>query len=154
MFENLLVAFSNVPAIYSIYNSFTMADYLTCGAISFVAGASFVSHLVENHKHGMPGIGFSQKTSYYLNRMDVLGCALVGTRFLYLYYSKYGLSLNVLLNNKLTFANFAFSFIFLRISEYDKYNPKLKKLYITTHCIWHVVVFSSMNYFLLKFIYG
>ena len=153
MFENLLVAFSNFPSIFPIYRSLTKGDYLTTAAITFVASASFLSHLVENHKHGMPGIGFSTTVSYFLNRLDVLGCLLAGSRFAYVYYRRYGLSANIISANKLTFFAFCIPFALLRISEFDKYNAGLKNTYIITHSIWHMMIFMAMDKFLSMFIY-
>jgi hypothetical protein len=154
MTENLLVAFSNFPCVYPISQSYDKGDYLTTSVIAFVSIASFVSHLIENHKHGMPGIGFSKKVSYYSNRLDVLGCVLAGSRFAYLYYAKYGLPIDIILANKLTFLLLTGPVILLKISEYDKYNPKLKYRYIITHSIWHMSIFMAMNYFLSTFIYS
>ncbi len=49
--ENLLVALSNYLSIYHIYTSFKNEDYLTIMCIFRFALFSFLSHLVENHKH-------------------------------------------------------------------------------------------------------
>lgn len=35
--------------------------------------------------------------------------------------------------------------IFLRISEYDKYNPNLRTLYMITHSIWHIMIYAFLN---------
>ena len=90
--ENFIVAISNFPAILPIYTSIINNDLTTTVAILFVALASFFSHIVENHKHGMPGIGYSMQTSYFLNRLDVLGCFFVVLRLSYIFYEKYGIS--------------------------------------------------------------
>lgn len=153
MLENILVAFSNIPCYFPIRTALQNSDSLTASALIFVSSASFLSHLVENHKHGMPGIGISRQVSYILNRFDVLGCIMVGLRFGCLFYSKYGLSIKPLFLNKQLFLFSALSFLFLRISEHDKYNPKLKYLYIPAHCIWHISIFTIMNNFLTDVIY-
>ncbi|QGR54308.1 putative membrane protein [Moumouvirus maliensis] len=153
MLSNIIVGISNLPAYYAIKLSFNNSDYLTCAALSFVFSASFISHLTENHKHGMSGIGFSPKTSYILNRFDVLGCIINIIRFGYLYYSKYGTNFNVLIENKTLIYFSLLSFLLLRISEYDKYNPKLKNIYIMTHCLWHISIFTLIYHFLDKIIY-
>lgn len=153
MFENIFVALSNFPCIFPICLTFINKDYLTCGLISFVVSASFSSHLVENHKHGMPGIGFSKQVSYVLNRVDVFGCLLIGSRFAQLYYLKYGLSIDIIMKNKYVFLTYCLPFILGRISEFDKYNSKLKNIYIMTHSLWHISIFMTMNAFLLNFIY-
>nr|AEX62301.1 hypothetical protein mv_L96 [Moumouvirus Monve] len=153
MLANIIVGLSNLPAYYAIKLSFDNGDYLTSAALLFVAKASFISHLVENHKHGMTGVGFSKKISYVLNRFDVMGCILNIMRFSYLYYSKYGMSYDILFDNKSYIYFGLITFLFLRISEYDKYNPKLKNIYIVTHCLWHVSIFTFIYCFLNKFIY-
>ncbi|AVL95183.1 hypothetical protein ma796 [Moumouvirus australiensis] len=141
MLSNIIVGISNLPAYYAIKLSFNNGDYLTSAALSFVFSASFVSHLAENHKHGMSGIGFSSRTSYILNR------------FGYLYYSKYGTNFNVLVENQTLIYFGLLSFLLLRISEYDKYNPKLKYIYIVSHCLWHISIFTLIYHFLDKIIY-
>ncbi|AYV85002.1 MAG: hypothetical protein Satyrvirus2_13 [Satyrvirus sp.] len=148
MIENFVVAFSNLPCIYPIIKSIINRDYITAAAITFVSIASFVSHLVENHKHGMPGIGFSKKTSYILNRFDVLGCVLVIFRFDYLFYQRNMFSYEFFLKHKIFFICACIPPILLIISEYDKYNPKLKYRYIITHSIWHASIFVLMGKFL------
>ena len=153
--ENLVVALSNAPALYPIYISFKNNDYITFNCILFVTLASFISHLFENHKHGMLGIIYINKNvSYLLNRFDVVGCIIVMTRFIYLYYSKYGYNLNLIVENRLYFTALICSFGLNQLSEYDKYNPELKSMYIVTHSIWHISVFCLMGYFLSKFIYN
>ncbi|QTF49193.1 hypothetical protein qu_301 [Acanthamoeba polyphaga mimivirus] len=151
--ENLIVAISNFPAVLPICLSFLKRDFITFGTITFVSIASFISHLIENHKHGMPGIGFSQQTSYIWNRFDVLGCILSVARFSYLYYNRHGLNVVPIVNNKWLFAMTIPVFILLRVSEYDKYNPNLKTRYIITHCMWHAGIFGLMHYFLKNIVY-
>ena len=63
---------------------------ITFYCILYVSVLSFISHLVENHKHDMPGVGFPKKFSYIMNRLDVLGCLIVLYRLVDLYITKYG----------------------------------------------------------------
>ena len=153
MILNIIVAFSNIPCIYPILLSLKNRDHITTIAITYVAAASFLSHLVENHKHGMPGIGFSKQTSYMLNRLDVAGCFIMAFRIGYIYFSKYGFSFDTINKNKFTFMLYFLPFILMRISEYDKYNPNLRSMYIITHSIWHISIFSTIHHFLKNFIY-
>lgn len=148
------MALTNIPAISPIYTTFMKGDSLTLVSIAFVALASFVSHLVENHKHGMPGLeyGFlkSQTISYVLNRIDVIGCYLALARFGYLlvYHQSYVIYITWVDQFQL-----ALALALLCISEYDKYNPALKPIYIMTHSAWHVYIFYLMHKFLNKYIY-
>jgi hypothetical protein len=134
MLANIIVAISNFPSVYQILISNNKKDYLTTPCIGFVAVFSFLSHLVENHKHGMNGIGLSTNFSYILNRFDVLGCFLVTARFLYIYLLRYGLSFNVFVAHKKILIYAIISLILNVISEFDKYNPTLKSLYLIIHC--------------------
>jgi len=129
------MAVTNLPILAPIYLACNHRDYWTAIAVGFVFVASFVSHLVENHKHGMPGfIKVSEQVSYYWNRVDVAGCALVAARVLYL-YARHRPPItrkDVLL--------MGFSLAMNVVSEYDKYNPSLKWFpYIALHSIWHVM---------------
>jgi len=151
--ENLIVAFSNLPCVYPLYIAYTNNDILTFGAIAFVSTASFVSHLIENHKHGMPGIGFSENISYIANRFDVLGCIGVISRFAYIFYKKYGFNAEIIKQNYMLVFCASLCMMCLRISEYDKYNPELRTMYISTHTIWHMGIFSVMGKFLSNVIY-
>lgn len=151
---NIVVALSNAPALYPIYSSFENKDYLTMVARLAVALASSFSHLVENHKHNMQGVGVSKEVSDYLNRLDVLGCILVSLRFIYLYYQKHGFSLLVIGSHPLLFTVAFYSFSLNLISEHDKYNPDLKNIYLVTHCLWHITIFKFMDIFLENVIYA
>lgn len=141
--ENVFVALSNFPVVVPLKTCLVRGDTTTALTIGFVGLASFVSHLFENHKHGMPGLGVSPRTSYYLNRLDVLGCILTVCRFAYVYYHNYGGPIKGVDVFYLTLA-----FVALRISEYDKYNAGLKWRYVWTHSLWHVSIFLLMDRFL------
>ena len=84
--ENLIVALTNTPVIYPILISLKAKDYLTIFSLIFVGTFFFLSHLVENHKHGMPGIGLSSDISYILNRLDVIGVFIVTLRMMYILF--------------------------------------------------------------------
>ena len=84
--ENLFLALTNLPILYPIWRSYQENDLLTFYLLCFLGVASFLSHLVENHKHSMRGIGFSPRFSYFLNRLDVLGSLLLAARLSCLCY--------------------------------------------------------------------
>jgi hypothetical protein len=151
--ENIIVALSNFPSIYPIYLSLHFNDFYTFASLAFVSFWSIVSHLLENHKHGMPGLGNSKKISYLTNRLDVLGCGLIISRICYLYYYKYGHSINPVIENKYLVIGLLMPIILLQISEYDKYNSKRKCVYIIFHSMWHITAFYSLGIFLKSFIY-
>lgn len=150
--ENIFMALTNLPIILPLTISFNHNDFTTFSFLLFVGTFSFLSHLVENHKHGMPGIGFSAKTSYILNRLDVIGCIIMVARFAYILYEKYVITHSIsipksLVNLLVTLCAYNI------ISEYDKYNPKLKKRYIFIHSIWHLGIYIWMYLFLNNFVY-
>ena len=146
MFKNILVALSNAPAVLSIKRSYIAHDYITTGSIVFVASMSFLSPLVENHKHGMTGIGFTRNISYILNRLDVLGCIIVTLRFGYLYYNKHGFVLPQHI------ISYCLPICLNVLSEYDK-TPSTQTLYMISHIAWHISIFTMMSHFLIVYIY-
>lgn len=163
--ENFVVAVSNYPAIQLFQTACHQQDSLTAFLVSFVGIMSFLSHLFENHKHGMRGLGMNYRTStelsYFLCRCDVLGDIMLGLRFIFLYYTEYGLDINPLFINTISEKSYLSLLInntnliiagliclcLVIVSEYDKYNPKLKYLYIVTHSIWHYNIFIFADIF-------
>lgn len=157
---NLIVASSNIPAVYPLYVSLLHSDYLTFGAIAFVSTFSFLSHLFENHKHGMNGIKFvttSKSFSYILNRLDVLGCILTAMRYIQIIIELDGLfidKINKIFLTQPALLSMMFTGLTLNmVSEHDKYNPKLRTFYVITHSFWHLIAFTSMGV-LLTYIYS
>jgi hypothetical protein len=151
---NLITTVTNITCVFPIARSIIQKDWITAGVIGFVAIASAVSHLVENHKHGM--VGFFQvdpHTSWLLNRVDVFGSIMTIGRLLYLYYKKYDMNLVPMKSRPIEWFLMLLPIVFLRISEYDKYNKELRSMYLVTHNIWHLSVFLSMDYYLKNFIY-
>lgn len=150
---NIMVSASNLSVIIPLYQSVINQDYLTTTIISFVGVMSTISHLIENHKHGMPGIGLSQHISILTNRLDVIGAVIIGSRLIHMFYQKFGFDVGHLIFNHSGFLLASFiTFLMGFVSEYDKYNPKLRSQYMITHCFWHTGVYSSMYYFLKNII--
>lgn len=156
---NWIVAGSNVSFLHPIYISVINKDYATTAPIVFVTIMSFLSHCVENHKHGMVGAfsNLSENASVALNQLDVAGCVWTFSRFLWLFYKKYidgshGL-ITLIVSCRFQLACSLASMAIGRISEYDKYNPKLRYRYVWTHCVWHWAISASMSYFLQTVIY-
>lgn len=151
--ENLIVALTNYTCVYPIYTSISNNDYTTTLCITFVALFSFLSHLVENHKHNMPGIGVSKKWSIILNKLDVLGCWIVIIRICCLYCVIHGFDFNILLKNYYLLLVYVNLLIILKESETDVHNKNLKFGYILLHSVWHLCVFMLLNQFLMDVIY-
>lgn len=148
--ENVIVAFTNFPVILPLETAWKNNDITSFFVILFVGVASIVSHLAENHKHGMPGLfTISKSRSYLLNRLDVMGVYITLLRFLYLYFTKFGLSTQfIILNYKLCCALIC-SFMLNIISEYDK-TQNTKNIFIVTHSLWHIFIFILMDKFYLQ----
>ena len=149
---NVWMSANNILSIVPIYKSYTKKDYITTGTIGFVSFMSVISHLAENHKHGMLGIGWRTNTSYILNKLDVAGSIMVIVRFAYLYYNKYGTIIPKVRHRSICLMSL-FAVIFMKISEYDKYNDQLRSMYIIFHSIWHLSIYPIMNKFLTDSIY-
>ena len=144
--ENLWMALTNLPILAPIHLACKNNDYWSCFVVGFVFVASFVSHLVENHKHGMPGfIKVSERVSYWWNRADVFGCGLVVGWAIVLY---------VVHRPPITYWDVlvtGVSLVINVVSEYDKYNASLKWVpYMMLHSIWHVMAGYLLFMFLHK----
>lgn len=149
---NRILAFSNILGLYPLFVSWvSMEDTLTFLCILNVVLASTLSHLFECHKHGMPGYGLSPRTSYWLNRWDQLGCYIISARFIQLYITEYGLTLYFLFSDyRWIYLNMALiGYVCLRVSEYDKYNPDRKFIYIVFHLQWHIIIYYMLGLYML-----
>lgn len=133
---NLWMVVTNLGALFPLIKLLGKGDYITFSFLVFVSSMSFFSHLIENHKHGMSGIGFSQQTSYFFNRMDVLGCFLFIGRLLFL---DLNLDFNIIFMSVI-------AILILFISEYDKYNPELQISYLVSHSVWHIMIYNIIYY--------
>lgn len=144
--ENIFIALSNFPIIYPISVAVKNSDWITTGSTILVGFFSFLSHLVENHKHSMRGLGASKLVSHYLNILDIIACFITGSRYLYITLKKYEMSFPKMLSkNFLLVCCYFLAFVIGRASEYDKYNPALKNFYIVTHSVWHILIFTLMG---------
>ena len=143
--ENILLAATNFTSLYPLYIAWNN-DIITFIILLNVTLASIFSHLFECHKHDMRGYYFHNKTlSYVLNRWDVIGCMIMIMRLLYMLYN-----LHLLWILSHYFRPLFMLYIVLSISEYDKYNPYLKYVYICMHSIWHLGIFIIIGDILSK----
>ena len=134
------MAVSNMPAIWPLRTAWQAGDMLLFSSTAFVSLFSALSHLAENHKHGMPGIGLSRTISRALNRCDVLGCFIAGAAYgLRLYQASLVISENATL---LAFCLLPFPLNL--ISESD-HSPATRRRYMITHMAWHMSIFTAMG---------
>jgi VanZ family protein len=145
-FLNVIVALTNVVACLPLRLLWHQRDYVTWGCLAFLATFSFASHLCESHKHGMKGFDVPRHVSYLLNRFDVLGCVLLGLRSSYLWMAEYWPNPR---RHQLYMAAWALTCLW--VSEYDKYNPKRRTLYVVCHSIWHVLAYLLLGHYLWTF---
>lgn len=140
---------SNITCLYPLVVCYRHHDFYSLFCCSSLVCASFLSHLVENHKHGMtgmcrwlqdhPNVGCKGGISYILNRIDVLCCVIMGLRLCQLYLKKYSLNLSLLPIKY--WVRGLFMLLIMFISEYDQQNVKLKYFYVLTHSCWHLGIF-------------
>ena len=105
MIENIIVSFTNFAAFLPILTAAKQGDDITSFTLIFAFSTSFFFHLIENHKHGMPGIGFSRFTSKFWNNMDLISVFFVVYIMSSLYYHKYGFQIPT---NKETISIYSF----------------------------------------------
>ncbi len=139
--SNVLLATSNVIAVYPLKIAYEQNDYISMGCIGFVGAASFVSHLFQSHKQNQIGFGTSMKMSKWLNAMDLLGCGLMSLRLIYLYWnSKKSLSLCAQISLLLSVAVNI-------IAE----SCRTKNSFVLAHSCWHLVIFFWIGKFIQKY---
>lgn len=147
---NLVTALSNAAAYNAIYNSYIFKDWLTMVLIIFAALMSFISHLVENHKHNLVGFNLvSPLTSYILNRFDVFGVILLMLRVIVMYYKKYGFSLLYFIHYPRNAVLLIFAVILNLLSEKNNFIANDSLYFTLIHSAWHVLIFYLLNQFII-----
>jgi hypothetical protein len=144
---NVIMAVTNITAIYPIKYAFLKKDYTTSLMTSCVALFSTFSHLFESHKHKMWGFGIGQNTSLFLNQLDRLGVFLLVGRSFYLWWLN-GKRLTIIKRRIGLFIAISGSFLLNILSEQD-YGYDY---YIPLHSFWHLSIYLLFRRF-LKIIY-
>ena len=141
---NLITALSNFTCIFPIGLCFRNRDYITLFVLLFLSTFSFISHLIENHKHGMGLPQHSEKLSFWTNRMDGLGCLILGIRMIPMLWKVLRLLSGPFILSSLGL------FALLLISESEK-TIKTRTRFIITHSIWHIGAFLMIWHVLYLF---
>lgn len=146
---NLILAFSNFPAVFCAYRLYHSKDIFSLMSLIFVTTFSFLSHLLQNDKHNLIGYyPVSKNTSYYLNKLDVLGVIILLIRIGMVYHNRYGFDLKFFEKHK----KFTFLLLISGISNIisEKYPPIANdpSLFTLIHAFWHISIFSLLDYFL------
>lgn len=75
----------------AIYYSYANNDPITSCIISLASISSMISHAREKRKNRLHSV--PRKTLYLFNNVDIIGGVAIASRFSYLHFSKYGLTL-------------------------------------------------------------
>lgn len=67
---NVFLASTNIAALWPIYYM-NKNNYTTCFLICGAACSSFMSHLLQSHKHNMVGFGTPKELSRVLSMVDI-----------------------------------------------------------------------------------
>lgn len=139
---NVVTACTNLAALYPIQKRVQQNDTLTVALLAFAAGASFISHLFESHKHGSIGFGCSQVISQYLNYVDRWACVLLVPRVVYVACT------SLLAKDVFVLACSAAFFVACnQISECD-HSARTRSRYLFFHNVWHIGIFLILGHFL------
>lgn len=110
--ENIYLSATNLVALLPIINNFKQHKYLHSFMLTFAMSSSMFYHLVQAHKHNMPGIGtiivrynsklakklYNAKLEHNLLMLDRLGVSSV--LFTYLLCNKnYNINYNAIMEN-------------------------------------------------------
>lgn len=146
-FLNLITSLSNIVCLYPLKLSYDNNDNLTFYTLLFLFIASFVSHLIENHKHGMGDPYVSQNISYVLNRVDNVAAVMFAIRMIPIVLKvQYQIDRSDIV---LTMITCCLGWI----SESEQ-TLKTRTRYIICHSLWHIGAFLMINQILLIYYYG
>ena len=162
---NLITSLSNITCILPIYEAYSRnAIYLTIIIINS-AFWSFVSHLYENHKHGMGLKIHSKKFSYYTNMLDGISAFILCYWMSCLLFNYCMKTIEEIFEYKdediimiflyiltdkclLRIFTTILSFFAFSISQIDE-SKDTRKIYLIFHSIWHITIFLNLWFWIL-----
>ena len=127
--ENVLVAFSNLYALLPIYRAIRISNWLTAIILTGAMVSSIVYHLLECHKHQMPGLWFGR--SEFIYHLTINIDRLFALLSVYIFYDP------TMLWNHRYLAGIALASMTISETIY-RYE---KRPYIFFHIIWHILAF-------------
>lgn len=140
--ENIIVAASNLYAILPIAYNYQHNHLFNAFILTCAMAASIAYHLIETHKHNMPGMPIFRSYewhNFFINIDRFFAFACIFILFDINNILKFnGFILVALLHSYL-------SEVYFRSND-DKYK------YILTHIIWHIMAFQIAYIFSLKYI--
>ena len=144
---NFVLAITNFTAFFPLRTCFLLEDWLTFVILAWVTFFSFMSHLLMCHKHKLNSpFGNYYGLSYWLNQMDVLGCFLVGGRFIYKFYEIFILGDAIW---EFDIYLILLTFVFLIINQLSERNNGLWYCYL--HAIWHMGIYLIIDGWIIFF---
>lgn len=156
MSTNIVIALSSLIFVNPAKVALDAQDDITYNLIVFVMVASFLSHLLENHKMGSRGIRFdmtkkdARSMSIKFNWIDRIAAYATFARFVYLYFTsctdlRHSGCVKVS-NDDWTMLGITFLIGFL--SEIRVGN--MWAHHVPLHCMWHFMMARNMTNFLQK----
>lgn len=155
---NLITAFSNISVLYPLYISNEAGDTITTNLLWLMFFASAISHLIENHKHGMGTKIIPEWVSLAANKIDVLMCIVLVINYSILFCVHYQFDNTFSLVKPFVARPFKIALLVLlphiylmnRISESEK-TIKTRKRYVILHSLWHFFIFIWLGLFYREF---
>jgi len=135
---NLILSFTNINAIFAIYNYYYCQKYIQMLSITSIMIISIFYHLIEHHKHNMPGIGILNSKFYhniFLNLDRLFSVIAIITCYDPIIFS----------------LDYILFIIIALISMFIAENiAKTVPVYVLTHSIWHLSVFEIARWLSLN----
>lgn len=155
---NLCCTVTNLYALFPIYVFYKNNMIFKASFLAFTMVASICYHLIEHHKHNMPGIGlFNDKLSHQvflnLDRFCSLAAVIVCYNYDLVYQNG---PISRLFINQTTFILLLLSTGYAFIAE-TLLTPKgpfpkiileknyIKWIYVFTHSLWHIGIFATAH---------
>jgi hypothetical protein len=144
---NCVLAFSNITAIYPIRTAFLRKDFLTFLPVLLVSLASFISHIVANHRNGLRGVYpslVSVRQSALLTDIDRVLSIFIFARLLYLLPTK---KFNRHQQKSLG-PNYIFRvclLLFFNTLSALLTSHEIVYPYVAVHSTWHVFIYLAID---------
>jgi len=139
MLTNTFMALTNLVALPSIIQLFQQTRYVEFFVVFGAAISSFIYHLIEHHKHGMPGIGYFDSRFWHIFFLNMDRVFAFLTVIILAYYNP-----NAITKKRIIFTGLI-ALVFMTLSE-TLYRPvRYQKQYIILHTIWHIMAYTRIH---------
>ena len=141
MLENIVVAITNLVGLLGLHLCQTRREYR---ALLMAVLSSTVYHLVEHHKHGMPGVSnihllaclsnpIFHQIFLNLDRICAIYCFYVFFRWEALYHPYIVLELTL-----------GLAMMFMAENVFTGTDVNSRMLYVITHSVWHLTAYLTL----------